>query len=40
MIIKTLKIWMDKLITKIYSLSEVIYIKWLGYEWFIEKDNR
>lgn len=36
-IIRKLKIWIGRLIPKIHNLPEVIYINWLGYEWFIEK---
>lgn len=40
MTIRELKIWIDGLIPKVHNLPQVIYINWLGYEWFIKKDAR
>lgn len=37
MIIKELKILLGKLIPKIHILRDVIYINWLGYDWFMPK---
>lgn len=40
MIIKDLKMWLCKLIPKVHNLPQVIYINWLGYEWFIPKKTK
>ncbi len=32
---KNIKLWLYKLKPQIDFLPDVIYIKWLGYEWFI-----
>lgn len=37
MIIRELKIWLSKLVPRIHNLQEIIYINWLGYEWFFKK---
>lgn len=34
-----LKIWLTKLIPKVHNLPQIIYINWLGCEWFIPKDR-
>lgn len=34
-----LKIWLGNLIPKVHNLPQVVYINWLGYDWFIEKRN-
>ena len=35
--IRKLKILLSKLIPKIHNLPQIIYINWLGYEWYITK---
>lgn len=35
--IRKLKMLSNKLIPRIYNLPQIIYINWLGYEWFITK---
>lgn len=35
--IKALKIILYKYIPKIHNLPQVIYINWVGYDWYIEK---
>ena len=35
--IRKLKILLSKLIPRIHNLSQIIYINWLGYEWYITK---
>ena len=35
--IKVLKIWIGKLIPSIHNLPEVIYIRWMDRDWYIEK---
>lgn len=35
--VKKLKILVSNLIPKVYNLPQVIYVNWLGYEWFIRK---
>ena len=34
---KRMKIWMIKMIPRVYNLPQIIYVKWMGYEWFIKK---
>ena len=36
-IIRKLKMLLSKLIPRIYNLPQIIYINWLGYEWYITK---
>ena len=35
--IRKLKILLSKLIPRIHNLPQIIYINWLGYEWYITK---
>lgn len=35
--VKELKIWLNKLIPSIHNLKQVIYIRWMDRDWFIEK---
>ena len=30
--IRTIKLWLSKLVPRIHNLPQVIYINWLGYE--------
>ena len=32
-----LKLIVTRLIPRIHNLPQVIYVKWLGYEWFMTK---
>ena len=34
-----IKLWLSRLKPRIHFLPDVIYINWLGYEWFIEGEN-
>lgn len=34
---REIKYLMGRIIPKIHILQEVIYINWLGYDWFIKK---
>ena len=36
--IKRIKYWLCGLMPKIHNLPQVIYIKWLGYEWIVKKE--
>ena len=36
--ITRIKYWLCELTPKIHNLPQVIYIKWLGYEWVIKKE--
>ena len=35
--IREIKLKLQRLVPRIHNLPKVIYISWLGYEWFIEK---
>lgn len=35
--IERIKIWMTKMIPQVHNLPQIIYINWMGYEWFIKK---
>lgn len=35
-----LKIWLGNLIPKVHNLPQVIYISWLGCEWFVKKNTK
>lgn len=37
--IRTVKLLLRKLIPHVHNLPQIIYINWLGFEWFIEKTN-
>jgi hypothetical protein len=37
MIIRDFRIFIRFITPRIHNLPQVIYINWLGYEWFIEK---
>lgn len=33
-----IKNWLWRFVPHVHNLDEVIYINWLGYEWFIRKN--
>ena len=35
--VKSLKIWMSKLVPSIHNLPQVIYIRWMDMDWYIRK---
>lgn len=37
MIIKKLKVLLNKLLPSIYNLPQVIYVRWLDRDWYIKK---
>ena len=37
---KNIKLWLWKLKPRIHFLRDVIYINWLGYEWFIPRGGQ
>lgn len=35
--IRRIKYWIEKIIPKIHNLPQVIYVRWMGRDWYIKK---
>lgn len=35
--IERIKILINKMIPQVHNLPQIVYVSWMGYEWFIKK---